>query len=69
MINALDPKTIDKPLVRCAECDREVTHYNTFFAPAGGKRNVCWQCLAREEKGFNAQRGYFRQSRTGIIPR
>ncbi len=65
----LDPKTIAKPLTRCAECDREVDSYNTFISPTNEKRVVCWQCLAREEKGFNAEPGFHRQSRRGVIPR
>lgn len=69
MIESLDPKTIDKAIVRCDECDREVDHYNTFLSPTNEKRNVCWQCLSREEKGFNADRGFSRSSRTGVIPR
>lgn len=55
--------------VRCSECDREVTHFNTFLSPNNEERNVCWECLEREEKGFNADRGFFRRSRQGVIPR
>lgn len=62
-------KSLEKPPVRCTECDREVTYYNTFLSPTNDERNVCWQCLAREEKGFNAARGFFRRSRSGVIPR
>lgn len=69
MIEAIDPKIIDKPAVRCAECDREVTHYNTFLSPMNERRNVCWECLAREEKGFFAHRGFRRGARQGVIPR
>lgn len=69
MIETIDPKTIGKPVVRCGECDREVEHYNTFISPANEARNVCWECLSREEKGFNASRDFHRQSRRGVIPR
>ncbi|MBX3266064.1 MAG: hypothetical protein KF831_05095 [Acidobacteria bacterium] len=69
MISAIDPKVTEKPLVRCAECDREVTHYNTFLSPMNERRNVCWECLAREEKGFFAHRGFSRGARQGVIPR
>jgi hypothetical protein len=69
MVEAIDPKSIGKPVVRCAECDREVEHYNTFIQPDNEVRNVCWECLARAERGFNARRGFSRQSRTGVIPR
>lgn len=69
MIEAIDPKIIEKPKVRCAECDREVTNYNTFFSPTNETRNVCWECLMREEKGFFAKRDFRRQSRRGVIPR
>jgi hypothetical protein len=65
----IDPKSTNKPVVRCAECDREVDHYNTFVNPTNENRNVCWQCLARAEKGFNAKRDFARQSRSGVIPR
>ena len=47
MVESLDPKTMQKPIVRCAECDREVSHYNTFVEPDNEERNVCWECLAR----------------------
>ena len=64
-----DPKNTDKPIVRCSECDREVDHYNTFLSSANEERVVCWECLSREEKGFNAKRDFSRSSRTGVIPR
>jgi hypothetical protein len=69
MVEAIDPKTNNKPVVRCTECDREVNHYNTFIEPDNEVRNVCWECLARAEKGFFAKRDFQRQSRLGIIPR
>ncbi|MBK9162996.1 MAG: hypothetical protein IPM21_03655 [Acidobacteria bacterium] len=69
MISAIDPKVTEKPLARCTECDREVTHYNTFLSPTNDRTVVCWECLSREEKGFFAHRGYTRGARTGVIPR
>ncbi|MDM7921433.1 MAG: hypothetical protein QUS14_03955 [Pyrinomonadaceae bacterium] len=69
MIDAIDPKVIEKPVVRCNMCDREVTSYNTFFSPTNEVTNVCWECLARDEKGFFAHRGFRRGSRLGVIPR
>lgn len=69
MIEENDPKMIDKKPVRCAECDREMEHYNTFVSPTNEERNVCWECLQREEKGFFAKRDFRRQSRFGVIPR
>ena len=69
MTEAIDPKTIDKPAVRCVECDREMDHYNTFVTPSNERRNVCWQCLARQEKGFFAHRDFRRSARHGYIPR
>lgn len=69
MIENIDPKITEKPLVRCTQCDREMEHYNTFFSPTNEKRVVCWQCLARDEKGFNAHRGFRRGARSGFIPR
>jgi hypothetical protein len=69
MVEALDPKMVNKPKVRCTECDREVEHYNTFIEPDNEARNVCWECLARAEKGFFAKRDFRRQARTGVIPR
>lgn len=69
MVEALDPKTIDKEAVRCERCDREMEHYNTFITPNNERSEICWQCLAREEKGFFAHRDFRRGSRTGVIPR
>ena len=59
----------EKPLLRCAECDREKTHYNIFLSPTNEEKVVCWECLQREEKGFNAKRGFRREGRHGDIPR
>ena len=69
MINTLDPKSTEKPLARCGECDEEVENYNVFLTPTDEERIVCWQCLAREEKGFNATPGFQRLGRRGVIPR
>ena len=69
MIETTDPKTTEKPLARCTECDREVDHYNTFLSPTNVAQIVCWECTGREEKGFNAARGFHRSSRRGVIPR
>ena len=69
MTEAIDPKITDKPAVRCEECDREMHHYNTFVTPTNERRNVCWECLARQEKGFFAHRDFHRGSRRGVIPR
>lgn len=69
MIKSFDPKLIEKPQVRCSECDEEVTNYNTFVSSTNDERVVCWHCLAREEKGFNAARGFQRLGRRGVIPR
>jgi hypothetical protein len=59
----------DKAPVRCAECDREMEHYITFTNPSNEDKNICWQCVDRQEKGFNAKRDFRRSSRTGVIPR
>jgi hypothetical protein len=69
MVEATDPKIIDRPAVRCERCDREMEHYNTFITPNNERTDVCWQCLAREEKGFFAHRDFRRGARTGVIPR
>jgi len=69
MIVAMDPKQTGKAIVRCSECDREMSHYNVFLSPNGDKNAICWQCLAREEKGFNARRDFRREARSGYIPR
>jgi hypothetical protein len=69
MIENIDPKVTVKPPVRCAECDREMENYNTFISPTNEARNVCWECLMREEKGFFAKRDFRRTSRRGVIPR
>ena len=59
----------NKVSARCAECDREMEHYITFVSPTNEDRIICWECLAREEKGFNAKRGFRREARDGYIPR
>lgn len=69
MVEAIDPKIIDRQPVRCEKCDREMAHYNTFVMPNNERRNVCWECLARDEKGFFAHRDFRRGSRLGYIPR
>lgn len=69
MIETIDTKEIDKPPVRCEVCDREMEHYNTFLSPDNQQRQICWECLAREEKGFNAKRDFRRGARSGYIPR
>lgn len=69
MIDTIDPKTTDKPIARCAECDRDVEHYNIFLSSVNEPRVICWKCLAREEKGFNASSDFRRMGRRGVIPR
>ena len=69
MIEAIDPKVAEKPLARCSVCDREKEHYNTFISPTNEPKVICWECLEREEKGFNAKRGFRREARHGDIPR
>jgi hypothetical protein len=69
LIENIDPKSVNKPPVRCVECDRVLEHYNTFVQPDNELRTVCWECLARAEKGFFAKRDFRRQSRRGDIPR
>lgn len=69
MTESLDPKIMERPLARCAECDRETEHYNTFVGPNDEERVVCWECTQRAEKGFFAKRGFHREARYGNIPR
>ena len=69
MIESIDPKVSKKPLARCAECDREMAHYNVWVGPANETKVVCWECKAREEKGFFAHRDFRRGARHGYIPR
>ena len=69
MIDIIDTKETDKPAMRCAECDREMEHYNIFLSPTNEEKVVCWECLEREEKGFFAKRGFRREARGGDIPR
>lgn len=69
MITEIDPKQMDKPPIRCAECDREMDHYNVFLSAANEEKTVCWECLQRDEKGFFAKRDFRRSSRGGVIPR
>ncbi len=63
LIESFDPKMNEKPLVRCAMCDREVEHYNTYIEPTNERTNVCWECIQREEKGFNTKPEFKRSSR------
>lgn len=60
---------IEKLPLRCSECDRIMEHYNIFLSPTNEEKVVCWECLQREEKGFNAKRGFRREARHGNIPR
>ena len=69
MVESTDPKTTDKPPMRCSECDREMEHYNVWFKPGGEKAVICWECTARQEKGFFAHRTFRRGARHGYIPR
>ena len=69
MVEALDPKIIGREAVRCEKCDREIEHYNTFIMPTNERSNICWECLARDEKGFFAHRDFRRGVRNGFIPR
>ena len=69
MIETIDPKTMGKAVARCSECDRETDHYNTFLSPTNEERVICWQCLSRKEKGFNAKLDFRRDSRSGVIIR
>jgi hypothetical protein len=69
MIQTTDPKITHKPAKRCSICDREMHHYNTFISGTNQTRVVCWECLGREEKGFNARRDFRRLARSGYIPR
>lgn len=59
----------EKPIVRCSECDEEVGSYYTFISPTNERKNVCWECQMREEKGFFAKRDFGRRARRGYIPR
>ena len=69
MAEQKDPALTDAPARQCSQCDREMTHYNVFVSPTDEERPICWQCLAREEKGFNAKRDFSRQTRRGVVPR
>ena len=69
MIEQIDPKEMDKPVGRCAECDRETEHYNIFVSPTNEEKRVCWQCMQRDDKGFFTKRGWGREARHGDIPR
>lgn len=67
-INLSAPSEL-RPSARCSECDREMKHYNVFISPTNDEKVICWECLGREEKGFNAKRGFRREARHGDIPR
>lgn len=58
-----------KQPARCSECDREMEHYITFTSPTNEQKVICWECYDREEKGFNAKRGWRREARGRDIPR
>ena len=62
-------ESIEKQPARCTQCDREMEHYNTFVSPTNVETVICWQCLSRQEKGFNAKRDFRRDSRSGVIVR
>lgn len=68
-METIDTKELNKTPVRCSECDREMEHYNIFISPTNEEKVICWECLEREEKGFNAKRGFRRGARGGNIPR
>ena len=65
----IDPKQMDKPVVRCADCDREKDHYNVFLSASNEERYVCWECMQRDDKGFFTKRTFNRRGRGGVIPR
>jgi hypothetical protein len=69
MANKAQTTSEESETTRCAECDREMKHVIVFTGPTNDTRAVCWQCLEREEKGFNAKRDFRRSSRHGYIPR
>lgn len=68
MIESNDPKEMEKTVVKCAKCDREVDHYNVFLDADNRAVNVCWECMQRDEKGFFQKRDFYRRSRKGYIP-
>jgi hypothetical protein len=63
MIETYDPKNTHKPTARCAECDNEVEHYNTFLSPLNEENVICWECMQSNDKGFNASKDFYRRSR------
>jgi hypothetical protein len=69
LLETIDPKITDREPARCTQCDRVMDHYNVWIGPANSQNVICWQCLSREEKGFNAKRGFRRGARSGYIPR
>lgn len=69
MIETIDTKVDGKPPLRCAECDREMEHYNILLSPTNEEKVVCWECQQREDKGFFVKRGFRRGGRLGDIPR
>lgn len=64
-----NPILLERPLAKCSVCDRETTHYNVIISPTDSAETICWTCLMREEKGFNARKGFRRMARRGVIPR
>jgi hypothetical protein len=68
MIESNDPKEMEKTVVKCSKCDREVDHYNTFLDADNSVAIVCWECMQRDEKGFFQKRDFYRRSRKGYIP-
>jgi len=52
-----------------ALCERRTSIFTKGAVNTGETRVICWQCLARAEKGFNAKRNFRREARSGYIPR
>ncbi len=43
---------MEKPPVRCSECDREMEHYNIFLSPTNEEKVICWECWDVKKKAF-----------------
>ena len=63
MITATLNNSFGKLPVKCAKCDREMNHYNTFTSAINVETDICWECTDRGEKGFNTKRDWKRRAR------
>jgi hypothetical protein len=57
--------TVEKPVRRCDECDRETDEYVMYVNPDNSESLVCWTCQQRADKNFNMKSDWRRNERSG----